>query len=487
MARIEYVDQSLRDGQQSLWGMRMHAGHILPVADAIDSAGYRVVDLTGSSLFEVLIRFRQEDPWRGLDAIRAAMPNAVLRAGSRSNGVVGMGVTPNSIVELWIRTLAKHGIQSFWIFDCLHDVNHMLHAAKIARDAGMAPAPQINFSQSPVHTDEYYADLMDRFAASDVPATFVLGDEGGVMSPERARVWIRLMRERARGTALEMHFHNRTAMGTYNHIIGVDEGVTILHTAVSSLANGVSMPSTEVSVDNMRRLGHEVAIDPSRLAEVSEHFGAIADDEGYQRGAPAEYALATVQQQFPGGMTGTLRNQLRTYGMEERLPEVLEEAVRVRAEMGYPIMATPFSQLVGIQALLNVVQGERYVTIPDENLMYLAGHYGEPPGDLDPEVVDKASATERGRLMFNGWEPPQPSLQEIRRSHGEHLSDEELLLRYLIPGPDVDAMYAAARPIEPVYPLGGAQGLGWLRDVLDSSSARSLTASRAGVSISLRR
>jgi oxaloacetate decarboxylase alpha subunit len=487
MARIEYVDQSLRDGQQSLWGMRMHAGHIMPVADAIESAGYRVVDLTGSSLFEVLVRFRQMDPWRNLDAVRRALPNTVLRSGSRSNGVVGMGITPHSIVELWIQTLAKHGIQSFWIFDCLHDVDGMLRAAKIAKDAGMSPALQINFSQSPVHTDAYYSAIIDRFAASDIPETIILGDEGGVMSPERARVFIRLMRERAAGKPLELHFHNRTAMGTYNHIIGVEEGVTILHTAVSSLANGVSMPSTEVSVDNMRRLGHEVAIDDSRLSEVSEHFAAIAEEEGYQRGAPVEYALATVQQQFPGGMTGTLRNQLRTYGMEDRLPEVLEEAVRVRAEMGYPIMATPFSQLVGIQALLNVVQGGRYTTIPDENLMYLAGHYGQPPGELDAELLDRAASTERGRVMFNGWQPPQPSLADIRREYGERLSDEELLLRYLIPGPDVDAMYTAAHPIEPVYPLGGPQGLAWIRDVLKSSSARRLSVSRDGVSITLRR
>jgi oxaloacetate decarboxylase alpha subunit len=487
MARIEFVDQSLRDGQQSYWGMRMHAGHILPAAAAVESAGYRVVDLTGSSLFEVQIRFRQEDPWRGLDAVHATMPGTTLRAGTRSNGVVGMGITPTAIVELWIQTLAKHGIRSLWIFDCLHDVDQMLHAAKIARDAGVDPSPQINFSHSPVHTDEYYADLMDRFAASDVPATLILGDEGGVLSPERARVWIGSMTERARGKELELHFHNRTGMGTYNHIIGVQEGVRILHTTVSAVANGVSMPSIEVSVDNMRRLGHEVAIDDSRLAEVSDHLAAIAEDEGYPLGAPAEYALATVEQQFPGGMTGTLRNQLETYGMADRLPAVLDEAVRVRAEMGYPIMATPFSQLVGIQALLNVVQGERYLTIPDENLMYLAGHYGHPPGDLDPELVDRAAATDRGRAMFNGWQPPQPSLAEIRRSYGERLSDEELLLRYLIPGPDVDAMYAAARPVEPVYPLSGPHGLGWIRDVLASSSARTLSASRAGVSIALRR
>jgi oxaloacetate decarboxylase alpha subunit len=486
MARIEFIDQSLRDGQQSLWGMRIRAGHILPVAEAIDSTGYRVVDLTGSSPFEVQVRYNVEDPWAGLDAVRAAFPRTPLRAGTRSNGVVGMGITPDAIVELWVRTLARHGIRSFWIFDCLHNVDQMLHVAAIARDAGMEPSPQVNFSLSPVHTDGHYARIIERFAASDAPATIILGDEAGVLHPERARTWIRLMRQTAPDTTLESHFHNKTAMGTLNHIIGVEEGVHILHTAVESLANGPSMPSTVMAVDNMRRLGHEVTLDDSRLAEVSDHFAALARQDGHHIGAPVEYSVAAVQQQFPGGMTGTLRNQLVTYGMEDRLPAVLEEAVRVRAEMGYPIMATPFSQLVGIQALLNVVGGERYRTIPDENLMFLAGHYGPPPGPLDQDLLDRAFSTERGRTVRE-TPPAQPSLAEIRREYGERLSDEELLLRYLIPGPDVDRMYEAENPIAPVYPLGARQGLGWIRDVLSAGSARSVTVTRGDVTVSLRR
>ncbi len=148
-----------------------------------------------------------------------------------------------------------------------------------------------------------------------------------------------------------------------------------------------------------------------------------------------EYSLATIQQQFPGGMTGTLRNQLVTYGMADRLPEVLEEAIRVRAEMGYPIMATPFSQLVGIQALLNVVNGERYVTIPDENLMYLAGRYGQPPGEVDQEMLDKAFSGARGKRMEGSGSRRSHRSRRSARDYGEKLSDEELLLRYLIPGP----------------------------------------------------
>jgi oxaloacetate decarboxylase (Na+ extruding) subunit alpha len=486
MARIEFIDQSLRDGQQSLWGMRIRAGHILPMAPLIDAAGYRVVDLTGSSPFEVQVRYNLEDPWAGLDAVRAAFPRTPLRAGSRSNGVVGMGITPDSIVELWVRTLAKHGIRSFWIFDCLHNVDQMLRVAAIARDAGMTPSPQVNFSLSPVHTDEHYAQIMKRFADSDVPATIVLGDEAGVLHPERARTWVRLMRATARDSTLEAHFHNKTAMGTLNHIIAVEEGVHILHTAVDSLANGPSMPSTAMAIDNMRRLGHEVTLDDRDLAEVSEHFRALAVENGHHVGAPVEYSVATVQQQFPGGMTGTLRNQLVTYGMADRLPAVLEEAVRVRAEMGYPIMATPFSQLVGIQALLNVVQGERYLTIPDENLMFLAGHYGRPPGELDHDLLDRAFSTDRGRVVRD-TPPAQPSLREIREQYGTRLSDEELLLRYLIPGPDVDRMYAAEHPIAPVYPIGGAQQLGWIRDLLSAGSARTIRANRGDVEVELRR
>jgi oxaloacetate decarboxylase alpha subunit len=486
MALIEFIDQSLRDGQQSLWGMRMRAGHVLSIADAIDSAGYRVVDLTGSSPFEVQVRYNREDPWKGLDAVHAALPRSVLRAGTRSNGVVGMGITPDAIVRLWVQTLAKHGIGSLWIFDCLHNVEKMLEVAEVARDAGVAPSPQVNFSLSPVHTDEYYAGLMDRFAASDVPATIILGDEAGVMGPERAHTWIALMAARAEGKPLEMHFHNRTGMASLNHITGIGEGLTIVHTAVSSMANGPSMPSTEVTVDNLRRLGHDVAIDDSRLKEVSEHLGVLADELGYERGAPVEYAVANLQQQFPGGMMGTLRAQLRTYGMEDRLPEVLEEAIRVRAEMGYPIMATPFSQLVGIQALLNVVQGQRYLTIPDENLMFLAGHYGQPPGPLDEELLDRAFSTDRGKRMHD-WEPPQPSLAEIRREYGKGLSDEELLLRYLIPQPDVDAMYAARAPIEPVFPASEPDGLGWIKDVISRPGPRAVTATHANVRVELRR
>lgn len=483
MARIEYIDQTCRDGQQSLWGMQMRAGHILPVAREIDSAGYHVVDITGSTHMEICLRFHKDDPWKALDALRAAMPNSIFRCGKRSNGLLGMGVAKDAIIELYIATLAKHGIQSMWIYDCLHDVSKMRETAQIAHRHGIAPSLQLNFSESPVHTDEYYVGVMKAIVEEPTLASVILGDEAGVLGVERARSWIPLMKQHGGDVPMELHFHDNTGVSALNHITGVEAGITILHTAVRYMSNGVSLPCTQVSVDNMRRLGHDVAIDTANLDAVSEHFKAVAEMEGYTIGAPVEYNLATVQSQIPGGMMGTLRDQLAREGLLDRLPELLEEAIQVRAEMGWPIMATPYSQLIGIQALMNVVTGERYGVIPDENLMYLAGWYGQPPAPIADFVLERAWSTDRGRKIRDG-EPEQPSIADIRAEYGERLSDEELLLRYLINETFVDAMYAANQPIEPIVPI---KHLAWVHDLMRSASGRSISASLGGVQVSLRR
>jgi oxaloacetate decarboxylase alpha subunit len=485
MSTIEYVDQTCRDGQQSLWGMQMRAGHILPVAEQIEAAGYRVVDLTGSGMFNVLTRFHQENPWKGLDRLREAMPNPIFRFGKRSNGLSGMGVANDAIIELYMKTMANHGVGSVWIFDCLHDVPKMRETARTARRVGLAPSLQINFSESPIHTDEYYAKVMTELAAETAVESLILGDEAGVLGTERACTWIPLMKELAGDKALEMHFHDSTGQAAMNHAIGVEAGVTILHTAVRGLANGVSMPSAQVSVDNMARLGHSPAIDPSVLDPISDHLEGIARMEGYTIGAPVEYNLATIKSQIPGGMMGTLRDQLEREGMLHFLPQLQEEAVQVRAEMGYPIMATPYSQLIGIQALLNVVEGERYKVIPDENLMYCAGWYGEPPAPIADFILERAWSTKRGREIRDS-EPPQQTIEEMREQFGgPHLSDEELLLRFMINPSFVEAMLAAERPIEPIYPLSADLELAV--GLIKNSSARSLNATFNDVEVELRR
>jgi oxaloacetate decarboxylase alpha subunit len=228
-------------------------------------------------------------------------------------------------------------------------------------------------------------------------------------------------------------------------------GVRILHTASKPLANGPSLPSTEAMVENLRWLGYEHVLDTSRLDPVATHFARVAAQEGWPTGSPSEFSTFAYKHQIPGGMMGTLKAQLAQYGMEDRLTEVLEEVVQVREDLGHPISATPFSQLMGIQAVLNIVTRDRYSMVPDEVIIYTLGFLGTPPAKVDPNVRDRVLSSARAREFLN-WAPPQPSLRELRIQFGsERMSDEELLSRYLVPEEDFEA--ARAGRVRPDYPF----------------------------------
>ena len=240
-------------------------------------------------------------------------------------------------------------------------------------------------------------------------------------------------------------------MGALNYVIAMEEGATILHTCARSLANGPSLPSTEQTLENVRWLGHTHSIDESVLPLDLRSLRAVSlKQEGWDVGVPNEYSAFAYRHHLPGGMTGTLKKQLAQYDMEHRLEEVLEETVRVRDEMGHPVSATPFSQLIGIQSVLNVVTGERWSTVPDEVVLYLYEHYGTPPAPLSDEVREKVFASDQGKRLA-GWERPQPSLEDMRAKYGgPRISDEELILRYLVPEDDLAKMRAAG-PVKPTY------------------------------------
>ena len=454
MAQIEIIDQTLRDGQQSLWGMRMKVGHIAAVADDIDRAGYRVVDLTGSSIFECMMRYNREDPWDGLDLWRTWLPNSRLRAGSRSNCIAKFGLTPDSLMELWLRTLARHGIDSFWIYDCLYNMDAMERLSRIAADEGCEVAPAIMYGISPVHTDQWFADRVREFVSWGVTDAIYFEDAAGILTPDRARTLMPALVQAAGDVPVEMQCHNTVGVAGANYLIGVEAGVRVLHTAAGPLANGPSLPSTEQTIENLRWEGHTVGLDAARVRRVSEHLAQVAHAEGHPVGVPHEYNVFPYHHQLPGGMTGTLKAQLAQYDMSDRFEEVLEEIVRVREDLGHPISATPFSQLMGIQSVLNVVTGERYGTVPDEVLVYVLGHLGEPPAPFDQDVVDRMLASDRGRELQR-WEPPQPSIAELKTQYGDAtMSDEELLRRYLVPLQDVEATRTAG-PARHTFPTGG--------------------------------
>jgi oxaloacetate decarboxylase alpha subunit len=487
MAEIELVEQTFRDGQQSLWGMRLRAGMVEAVAQDLDQAGFRAVEVTGSSLFECSVRYSLEDPWEGLDLWRKWMPRSELRAPVCQNRIGTFGMTPDSLMDLWVQALIKHGINAFWVYDCLYNMDQMHRLCKTIADAGGVALGAIMYGVSPVHTDEWWSARVAEMASWPEVSGIYFEDAPGILTPERAVTLMPALLAAAGDKPVEWHCHNNTGIGAVNYVKAVEAGGTILHTCTLPLANGPSLPSTEQTLENLRWLGYEHSIDESRLPPIAQHCERVAKQEGFLIGVPNEYNVFAYHHQLPGGMTGTLKAQLAQYGMEERLVEVLQECVRVREELGHPVSATPFSQLIGIQSVLNIVSGERWSVVPDEVIIYLMGKFGTPPAPVDENVRDKVLSSAHGQ-RFAGWERPQPSLSELREQYGgKRTSDEELLLRYMVPLEDLEAAYAAG-PVKPTYDFRDPTTVHELLDhALSLKRARHVRIDRPELDLTLRR
>jgi oxaloacetate decarboxylase alpha subunit len=451
MTHITFLDETMRDGQQSLWGMRMQAGMALPVAPIIDRTGYGIISLAGSSLFEVLIRHCQEDPWAGIDLLLGALKNTPARGGIRSNGSVTFGFTPDSLMDLWMTRLCVHGIRSWWIYDVLFNIDKMHRLAKVAKGFGCQVAGTMLFTLSPVHDDAYYADKADKLSALPEVDSLLLYDTGGVLDRARIETLVPAIVKKAHGKPIEMHSNNMLGQSAKAYLDAIEFGVTVLHTAVRPMANGPSIPSIEIMTKNIEVLGHSHNIDTSLLAPVADHFERVGLAAGYLVNQHFEYDVTAQRHQIPGGMMGTLRAQLVQQNMIEKLPEVLAEVAAVRRELGYPGMATPFSQLVGTLAVLNIVTGKRYSVVPDEVIQYAAGFYGDPVAPIDANVRDRIMASPRAKEVLAS-PPEQPDLAELRRRHGTGEDDDELILRALVPAPDIERMRQAG-PVRRDYPM----------------------------------
>ena len=483
MAHVEFLDETMRDGQQSLWGMRMQAGMALPVSPLIDRTGFRVIDLAGSSLMEVLIKHAQENPWEGLDLLVNSMPRTRLRGGMRSNASVTFGVTPDALMDLWMRQLNEHGIRSFWIYDVLYNIDKMHRLAKVAKEYGSEVAGSIMYVQSPVHTDEYFAEKAGLMAASPDIDTILLYDTAGVLEKERLQTLIPAIRAKIGNKPIEFHANNILGQSGKAYLDAVDLGVTILHTASRSMANGPSVPSTESVVKNLEILGHTHNLDKTLFKPVEEHFRAVGKAAGFLVDQFNEYDVLAVHHQIPGGMTGTLKAQLAQHNMSDRLDDVLEETARVRRELGYPGMATPFSQLVGTLAVLNIVTGKRYSVIPDEVIQYAAGFYGETVAPVDGDVLDQIMTSSRAKEVLAN-PPEQPSIEDLQKQYGTKDPDE-LILRALVPGPALDKMRVAG-PVKTTYPLLSSPELDQVRKLLKVANLPLVQIQSAELELTLR-
>ncbi|MBO1901450.1 hypothetical protein J4H92_05745 [Leucobacter weissii] len=486
MTHVDFVEQSIRDGQQSLWGMRMRAYEAAEALPYLARGGYRTIDLTGAGMFTVLLREYFDDPWATLDFLVAGLGGNELRSGLRTISAVGFAPTPQAVLDLWIQTLVKHGATSFWLYDCLYDMDTMKHMVDVVREAGGQPVPAIMYGLTSVHDDAFFAERAARMSTWEGVESIYVEDAAGVLKPDRARTLLPAIRSAVGDTPLEMHAHNTTGLAQHNYIVALESGFNRLHTASRPLANGASLPSTEMMVEIVEHMGFTHSLDASTFEPVAGSFVRAAEAGGHLLGVPAEYDPRIYDHQLPGGMTGTLINQLERHGMGDRLPDVLEAIPRVRVDLGEPIMATPFSQFVGIQAVLNIVTGDPYSIVPEEVVHYALGHYGPLHGRMDDNVRDRILSSPRAQKLAS-WERPDPSLAELRSAFPKGISDEEFLIRFMMSDEEVDKMIAKG-PIETDPRRSANHIVNSLNDLIaESSSATSFSVSTPEFSLSLAR
>ncbi|OFW56069.1 MAG: hypothetical protein A2133_12495, partial [Actinobacteria bacterium RBG_16_64_13] len=437
MDKVHFVDQTIRDAQQSLWGLMMRTDHIAPIAETMGKVGYLAIGMVGSQAFTIQVRNHNEDPWERTRLLAKLMPGACLRGSYQTASLSSFDLsTPRDVISLWIKRSVANGIGSFWICDYQENMERFRYFAQIAKAEGAEIVTSLMYTSSPLHTDDHWAEKTRLIAdARDCIDRIMISDESGVITPERTRELISVVQRNCDGIPLEFHCHCNSGLAPLCYLEAVQAGVTTLHTAVAPLANGTSLPATESVLKNLRRLGYESNLDEDALAAVSAHFREVAEKEGLPVGKPMEYDLFHFEHQVPGGMVTNLTRQLREIKMEHRLDEILEEVVQVRREYGYPVMATPYSQIVGAQAFENVVSGERYKKVTDESIKYLLGYYGEPAFPPSPEVMDRVMDLPRTK-EFLDWKPEGylKSVEELRQEIGPDLSDDDLLLKILIPG-----------------------------------------------------
>jgi oxaloacetate decarboxylase alpha subunit len=448
----------------------------------MDDAGFEAIEIMAASHLKKCVRELREDPFERIRLVAQKIRKTTLRALGAAR-ISPFGLSPDSVMELWFERMLAAGIRQLRISDAANDSASWRKSVERAKRVGLGTVVNLTFSVSPKHTDEYYARKACEAAALH-PDLVCLKDPGGLLTPERTAVLVRVIQQNAPGIPFDLHVHCTTGLGPLCALEAIKLGVEMVDTAVPPLANASSNPSVFNIALNARALGYTPLIDEQTLLPVAHDLECVAKREGLPIGAPVEYEYSQYIHQVPGGMISNLRYQLKNLGMLHRLDEVLEEAVRVRADLGYPIMVTPFSQFVGSQAAINVIRGERYEQVTDQVIQYALGHWGEEAaGEVDPNVKDKFLDRPRAK-EFARWEPPQPSVEEVRaKLGGPGVSDDELLMRYVVGKDDVDAMRAASGPRE--YLSASKPLLALLENLTRRTDCQQIYVRKDGLSVTL--
>lgn len=438
MKMLDIIDTTFRDGQQCLWATRMSTSAMLPVASTLDQAGFSAIEVMGAVQFDAAVRYLQEDPWERLRLLRQEIVRTPLQAVIRSSCVLGFEPQPDDLNEVWVEQLVENGCQRFVAFDGLHDLDNLTASMRRAKSLGATTVGWLTYSISPVHTDELYAKKAKEFIEHVGVDELMIEDASGVLTPERVRTLVPAIREVIGKRRLGLHSHALAGLPQRTYLAAAELGVDNFYTCVPPIADGNAPPSVVTTLNNLRYEGFDSAVDIESLRAVTEHLSAVAHREGRPIGQPMDYDAPSCGHQVPGGVMSNLQAQLASAGLADKLPAVLEECTRVRADLGWPIQVTPFAQFIGVQATLNVMQGERYATVPDEVKKYAFGYYGKLLSPVDPDVLDRIEANGSNYIAQT---PPsrEPVMPRLRQRY-PNMPDEQRLLRYFFDSSLVDPL-----------------------------------------------
>jgi len=486
MADIELVETSLRDGNQCLWAaLGVDTARTLSIAPVMDRVGFKAIDFTTSTHMGVAVRYKKEDPWERIRLMAAATPNTPLQFMSTGFRFISWETASPQFMALAFRTLARNGIRRFCLADPANDADLNIACARMVKQGGGEYViAALVFTLSPVHDDAHYAERARKLAAcADIDALYIK-DPGGLLSPTRARTLIPAIKAVIGAKPLELHAHCTIGLAEHTYMDAPGYGVSALQCASGGAADGTSNPPSGRVVANLRALGHTVRVDDAALVAVGRYFTQLAEAEGLPVGRPQAFDAAYLQHQLPGGMVGTMRRQLAESRLSHLESAVIDELGRVREELGWPIVMTPFAQIVLTLAVMNVTTRERYKVIPDEAIRYAIGRFGRPNVPIDANVMDRIDSLPRTRELRA--EPPMAQLEELRRRIGPQLSDEEFLLRATMPAGQVDAM-AAAKPAARHYDPTLRPAMSLIRQLTARRDLTYVAVAKAGFKLELRR
>ncbi len=426
--KVQFVETVLRDANQSLIATRLPYEKFEPMLETIDKAGYYAAECWGGATFDVCLRYLNEDPWERLRKIRAKMPNTKLQMLLRGQNVLGYSHYPDDFVKLFVSKAVENGMDIIRIFDALNDVKNMKVAMEATTKAGAIASGTISYTASPVHTLAKYVEMVKELKEMGA-STICIKDMAGIIGPQEIYDLVSAIKD-AVDLPVDLHTHCTTGLAYPVYLKAVEAGVDIIDTAISPFSGGTSQPATETMAYALRQLGYEVDLDDNCTKAMADYFKGVRE-EFIADGTLMPKALATDTQcltyQIPGGMLSNLLSQLKQMNALDRLEEVLVETPKVRADLGYPPLVTPTSQMVGVQAVNNVLAGERYKRVSKEIKAYCRGEYGTTPAPIDADVQAKILGDEKpieGRFA-DSLEPVVDATRE--KLKGLAKSDEDVL------------------------------------------------------------